>query len=192
MESSAVFCLSRIRKIICYSGTPFTDWDSFQRNFVLSISKSSSLKTTFNEEHIWLSELAQNILQSLQFSSSWRGYSFLWNLCEKRGFSVAYMRKIHGHDWHYPCPFNNISAKYYFSKNTHRRYILPGTFRPTSEFLQWFLSRLSCFNFVSLYLCILVAKLSLLLEGQNTINPPQFHNNFNVYFKQHPKQSSVA
>ena len=74
-----------------YSETPFTDWDSFQRNFVLSIwNPFSSLKPTCNEEHIWLSELAQKILQSLQFSSSWRGFSLLWNLCEKWGFGLVY------------------------------------------------------------------------------------------------------
>ena len=95
-------------------------------------------KPTCNEEHIWLSELAQKILQSLQFSSSWRGFSLLWNLCDKWGFGLAYEENT----WFtlsLPCLTifqQNITP---FSKNIHYRCILPCTFLPT-EFLQWFLS----------------------------------------------------
>ena len=150
--------------VSCYSETLFTDWDSYQRNFVLSIlNPFSSLKTTYNEEHIWLSELAQKILQSLQFSSSWRGFSLLWNLCDKWGFGLAYEENT----WFtlsLPCLTifqQNITP---FSKNIHYRCILPCTFLPT-EFLQWFFSRLSCFNFVSLYLGCKIGTTS-------RINPP--------------------
>ena len=140
-----------------YSETPFTDWDSFQRNFVLSIwNPFSSLKPTCNEEHIWLSELAQKILQSLQFSSSWRGFSLLWNLCEKWGFGLAYEENT--------CSWFTLSLLYLtiFQQNSLKILIGDVSYLAhSSPLLNSFSDSFPDSLVLTLYLCILVAKLGL-------------------------------
>ena len=89
-----------------------------------------------------------------------------------------------------PALFNNISAKILLS--SLKIPITDVSYLAHSFPLNSFSDSCPDSLVLTLYHCILVAKLSLPPEGQNTINPPQFHNNFNIYSKQHRKQSSVV